>query len=65
MYRIEIEITEEKARRWRTFLADALERETGSKVRTMATLDEICLIVLSSAVAKESARQAEEVEKSL
>ena len=41
MYKIEIEITKEKAREWRTLLADALERETGNKVRAIAALEEL------------------------
>lgn len=63
MYKIEIEITEEKARRWRAFLADALKRKTGKEIHEDALLDKICEAVLSRTVAKEAKHQAEEAER--
>ena len=63
MYKIEIEISDSKAREWRQLLADRLKRETGKTVRKAATLDEICKVVLLRVVANEAMEQAEEAEE--
>lgn len=58
MYKIEIEISDSKAREWRKLLADHLKRETGKTVRKTATLDEVCKLTLLRQVAIEAAEQA-------
>lgn len=63
MYKIEIEISDSKAREWRQLLADRLKRETGKTVRKAATLDEICKVVLLRVVANEAMEQADETEE--
>lgn len=63
MYKIEIEISDSKAREWRQLLADRLKRETGKTVRKAATLDEICKVALLRVVANEAMEQADETEE--
>jgi hypothetical protein len=65
MYKIEIEISDSKAREWRQLLADRLKRETGKTVRNAATLDEVCKVVLLRQVADEAVKQAIETEETL
>lgn len=65
MYKIEIEISNAKAREWRWLLAEYLKRETGKTVRKAATLDQVCKVALLRLIAIEAAEQAEEVEEKI
>lgn len=62
MYKIEIEISDAKAREWRWLLAESQKRETGKTVRKAATLDQLCKVALLRIIAKEAAEQAAEAE---
>ena len=62
MYKIEIEISDVKAREWRQLLADYLKRETDKTLRESVTLDRLCKVALLRIIAIEAAEQVAEAE---